>query len=422
MLMQIESFWARQYSQIRKDGWAVLRRKSVRLLQVGIGGLLYIPAIPLVLVIRIIRPLIWIRIGHIRSDVIGHSVFDPEYYLAEREVENSATFDCFYFLSKNPPNEQWSLMVRNHLKICPLFRYLDKINRLIPGGEAHHKVAGVTGSRDLKGYLSLTKPHFSFTICEDNKGHRFLDTLGAKSKEKFVCLIVRDSAYKDGFQKRLNDDWSYHNHRDSDIDTYEEAAMFLAIKGYWVFRMGKMVHKPFKADHPRILDYANSSYRSEFLDIWLMANCFFCITTGTGIDEVADIFRRPLLYVNYVLFTHMVLWSEAITVPKKLYSIKEERFLTLTEQLKHSYSKAEEYENLKILVKNLSAEDILDAVLEMEGRLTGNWKESEEDLQLQDRFWKIFTTWPDFNKYHGRIHPKARVGNSFLKENILWLS
>ena len=90
--------------------------------------------------------------------------------------------------------------------------------------------------------------------------------MAMKNNEKFVCLIVRDSAYLPTINNKNK--WEYHNFRDSDIDTYEKAALALAEKGYWVFRMGKVVRKPFKADHPNILDYANSNYRSDFLDIW----------------------------------------------------------------------------------------------------------------------------------------------------------
>ena len=33
-----------------------------------------------------------------------------------------------------------------------------------------------------------------------------------------------------------------------------------------------------------IFDYANSSYRSDILDIYLHSNSFFTATSGTGID------------------------------------------------------------------------------------------------------------------------------------------
>ena len=47
-----------------------------------------------------------------------------------------------------------------------------------------------------------------------------------------------------------------------------------------------------------IIDYANSSMRSDFLDIYLLANCKFCISTDYGLDEICVIFKKPVAYVG----------------------------------------------------------------------------------------------------------------------------
>ena len=96
--------------------------------------------------------------------------------------------------------------------------------------------------------------------------------------------------------------------------------------------------------------------------------------------------------------------------------------LNLSEHLTHTYSRTEQYKTAKILGEDLTAEEILQAVLEMEARLNGNWEESEEDQQLQDQFWEIFRSHQGFNKFHGKIHPEARVGAHFLRNNPEWLN
>ena len=232
--------------------------------------------------------------------------------------------------------------------------------------------------------------------------------------EKFVCLIVRDSAYLKNAE--------YHNYRDSDIDAYKQAALSLAEKGYWVFRMGKVIHKTLNINHPKVVDYASSKYRSDFLDIWLMANCFFCISTGTGLDEVSRIFRRPAVYVNNLPLQQMVTYDHVISIPKHLLWQETNKQLTQSEHLAHSYYRTEQYENAKILVDDLTAEDIKQAVLEKEARLNGTWKDSEENRRLQDRFWEIFQVHQDFHSRHGKIHPEARVGAHFLRNNPEWLN
>jgi putative glycosyltransferase (TIGR04372 family) len=380
---------------------------------------LVIISIPLVIVIRLVRPWFWIRFGYVRSDAIGHAVFDPEYYLCELETENKKTFDFFYFQTVDHPNMQWYLMVNRKLSINRFFRYIDLANQLIPGGQIHNKIAGSIGSRDLKGYLDKTKPHFSFTDEENKRGLKFLETLGLNAGVKFVCLLVRDSAYKEEFGDKR--DWSYHSYRESDIQSYKEAALFLAKKGYWIFRMGKSVNDTFDVDHSQILDYANSPNRCDLLDIWLMANCFFCISTGSGLDEVTRIFRRPIIFVNYLPIFLFSTYSHCMIVPKNLIWKGTNRRLNLTEHYSHSYGRSGEYEKVGISIIDLTAEEILLAIMEFVTRLEGKWEESDEDSQLQARFWELFKSYPDFNKFHGKIHAEARIGAHFLRNNQNWL-
>jgi len=419
---QQRAFWIRLINYIKEERWTAIKHLSLRLFQTAIESLVILLIVPLILILRIIRPFIWIRFGEIRSDVIGHSVTDPEFYLSEREVEKFKTFDCFYFQTKKFPNEQWSKMVQEHLRINPLFRLFDKSNKLIYGGKLLQKATNVTSSRDPKGYLARTKPHFSFTNEENLTGLQFIESLGIVSRDQFICLIVRDSAYKEKYQNSNNRiDWSKHNYRDSDIDTYKEAALALVDKGYWIFRMGKVVNDAFMADHPHIIDYALSPHRSDFLDIWLMANCFFCISNSTGLDEVSVIFQKPLIKSNMLPFGLTNTYSNCITVPKHLIWKDTNKRLSLSEHLSHPHLRSDLYKKNKILIQELTSKEILQAVLEMESRLTGSLVDSDEDIQLQSLFWKMFKQWPKYKNYHGWIHPKARVGASFLKENPEWL-
>jgi putative glycosyltransferase (TIGR04372 family) len=302
--------------------------------------------------------------------------------------------------------------------------YLFTANDWLPGGHDHEVLPAYlrNGSRDVEGLFQQMETQLYFTEEENSQGQMFLKKIGFTRDDKFVCLIVRDAAYLNKHSKYFEMDFSYHNYRDTDIDPYEDTAIALAVKGYWVFRMGKVVQKPLKIGHPRILDYANSDYRSDFLDIWLAANCFFCISTGTGLDEIPRAFRKPAVYVNYLPTQLIVTYDHCLSVPKHLVWQDKKRRLTLTEHLTHSYYRKEKYVKEKITVQDLSSEEILQAVMEMESRLTGTWKETEEDIQLQQRFWKLFKENVEFHTHHGRIHPQARVGSSFLKANRQWLN
>jgi len=417
--ISIVSFWSRQISQIRENGWVAVRFKVWKTISGLIG---YALAVPLVLIARLIRPLVWIRFGPVHARALGHSIFDPVYYLCERELEPSRTVDCFYFDSRTVPNEQWALMVRRNLRINPVFRYADNVNRVFPRGELHHKSIKRTFAKDAEGYLARTEPHITFSTVEDSKGRLFLKKLGIKPSARFVCLIVRDSAYKEKYANpgsRKN--WSYHDYRNSDIDTYKSAVMALAEKGYWVFRMGKAVHKPLKIDHPQIIDYANSGFRSDFLDIWLMANCYFTISTSTGLDYVSVIYKKPILFINHLPILDCWTGSKDFTEYFKILQWKKNgKYLSLRDQIACdaiNLSNKSDYDRLGITIIDNSSTQIENAVLDFEKKLSSNVTQQRNKV-LQEKFWNIMKEHKDFPKYHGKY--SANISDVFLDEHHEW--
>lgn len=421
----LKIFWARHLKQIQEEGISAILRMAKKALRNMPKLPFVLMAIPIVLALRLLKPLVWIRFGCICGSRFGHFVFDVEYYLCERKlgIQPQRAVDFFFYRWGKPANTFFARMCERQMQVRSWAEFLFFANHWLPGAHEHEVLPAMTrfSSRDLKGLFQQTEPQLYFTGEENLQGQAFLKNIGCKKDDKFVCLIVRDAAYLS--QYYVGDvDLSYHNYRDTDIDTYEEAALALAEKGYWVFRMGKAVYKPFKTSHPRILDYANTTYRSDFLDIWLMANCFFCISTGTGLDEVPRAFRRPAVYVNYLPALYFVTYDHCIFAPKHLAWQDTNRRLTLTEHLVHPYYYAEKYEQKKILVQDLNPGEIRQAVLEMESKLTGTWQETDEGMQQQARFWEIFKGNSKFHTYNGRIHPKAQVSSTFLKANTQWLN
>ncbi len=200
--------------------------------------------------------------------------------------------------------------------------------------------------------------------------------------------------------------------------------MVLAEKGYWVFRMGKAVRNNFNAEHPRIQDYANSTYRSDFLDIWLMAHCHFCLTTGTGLDDVCIAFRRPIVEVNHLpIGINRCNQAFNVYLPKKLIWKSDGRFMGLKDHIRTGaigFTSMSPYHDLGVEIVDNTSEEIVNAVLEMEGRMSGNWKETAEDVELQKVFWNQFKTWSDFSESLGSVRPESKISAFFLQENHRW--
>jgi len=393
----------------------MILRKIISLILLFLSALL---TLPIIIFLRLIRPFLCVRFGPIRSDAIGNSIFYLNYYLTKKELDNLKTIDLFYFDHPNFPNAQWALMARRYVRINQLFYYFDRMNNFLPGGRDHF-INPVYD--DLDGLLYRSNQQFKFTEEEETKGRKYLQDLGLSPKDKFVTLITRDSSYKECFYGDDVQDFSYHNYRNSDINRYKKASVELAKRGYWVLRMGKKVSQKFEVDSPFVQDYANSEYQSDFLDIWLMAKCNFCITTGTGTDMIASIFRRPVLYVNFIPISNITNFLPSTTIPKKLiWKDKNKTLLTLNEMLLHNYNTSIEYNDAFIDIVELDPREINEAVMEMVDRIEGNINDNEESIKLQYHFWSIFKSSEYYNSNPSWFAPGVRIGNAFLKGNKSW--
>jgi len=379
-------------------------------------------AIPIVVFSRLLQPFVLIRYGYFSSDRLGHFVFDVAFYLSNpmRCVDKRFSLDLFG-MAKKQANSYFLKLSRRYIRISRFNKYLHDVNRLIPFGKKQTMLSSreVNGSRDMMGIVSESEIPIEFSHEDDEIGHAYLKSIGC-TLGKFVCLIVRDQTY---LSTHLSDkDWSYHSFRNSSINTYRSAATELANRGYFVIRMGKYVTERFNIEHQNVIDYATSEHRNDFLDIWLMARCQFAISTGTGLDTVTKVFKKPVVHVNYLPAMDYESFANNITAFKKLVWKETNQFLSLEEMLEHSYSSTSRYSDKGIAVVDLSPDEIKNAVFEMVDRINGEWVDHSFDKELQDRFWKIFRASKWFSG-HGYTHPDARYSTSILrKSNKYFLS
>ena len=410
-------FVSAQIRQIRKGGVEVGLQKAQKLLVFGFASL--IAFLPMV-VVRVMRPLILIRMASIRNDRIGEFCAHSSYLLATKPTNRwlPLTFD-WYFFSGISCNHQWERMVTRKLFVHNWVRYLDFINRWIPGGSGHVRPMAPS-TRPIHGIFQKDILRFEFTSEESDRALHWLSNIGWKIGQPFVCLQVRDSAYLESVSKALGekpDYWNYHSYRNSDIDNYRDAVRYLIERDYWVFRMGKVVEKPLLNQHKNFIDYPFLSNKDDLMDIWLTLNCNIFISTGSGLDYLPPVYKGPsTLIVNALPLRDLNSWHWTTWTPKHLVWRKSGKYLTLQEHALHSYVNSSDYELRGIRVIDLDANEIKEAVMEHEQRICGQWQYSDEDLRLQALFWAKFSGTLSFHKYHKWIHPEARAGAFYLRK------
>lgn len=377
-------------------------------------------AIPINYILILVEPLIEVRFAIIPSSRIGHFMADASVFLAMKKRENSKKKQIYLFaFEEYISNAQWEIMVKRQLYVSGWVKYLVFYSNLL-FKNSKNLLLSPTRNGDRKEYEILLKKdveRFEFTDSENRKCRDWLRSNGIMEDGKFVCIHVRDSTYLEATNKKheIPANYSYHDYRNSDIDSYVTAIKMLIENGYHIIRLGAIVSKPINFKHPNLIDYPFTNNKDSMLDIWLPLNCAFMISTASGIDSIPLFYGKPMvLYVNALPLFLSVTPIEHMWVPKHLIW-PNKKHLTLKEHCENYHTSNKEYEAKGISINDLSEREILLAVEECMLRVSNKWVDCKEDVDLMAKYWDIFSKAKEFNSYHGSIHPNARVGLSWLK-------
>ena len=388
--------------------------------------------------VKILRPLIIVRIGFIDIGRIG-GAYLGDWYLSEKKNAHhqGRYYDLFYFVqSTNHANDQWVKMWKEALPYVPgtkFWRNLVAIAQLLPGQESHQisetpvypgletwqlqqehcaiKEMEVQNER-LKSVLLNSTPNICFTDSDKKRGQRTLKKLGIPTGKSYICFHSRDSVYLDTVMSTT--DWSYHNYRDSNIQNYVQAAEEMANRGYYAVRMGVLVKEKIRSSHPLVIDYATNGHRTDFSDAYIGSHCRFFLCSDGGMSIIPEMFRVPAIYVNWTSILRISTWVlNGIFIFKKFYLTNEGRYLTFSEIMNLDFGGRdtnEIFETIGLEVIENTAEEIYAVTVEMDERLNCTWKTTKEDEKLQAQFWALFG--PDKLKSQN-----LRIGADYLRQN-----
>lgn len=385
-------------------------------------SLFYLPiSIIFLLIIFISKPFITIRIGELPSSRIHHFAVNTELFLLKKKNKN--TLDIFYcenHISNNFLKKKWKEKIFIGNKF--IFSQINFLVSLFLNKKIHQMELDT--DRDVKNFFHDTGPMLKLNEEEKLIGFEQLDKIGLSKNDKFICLMNRDNYYLEKIYPGV--DWSYHDYRDSDIDNYLLAAEALTERGYFVFRMGKLTKNKIVTNNNKIIDYANSNFRSDFLDLFLLENCSFGITGNVGLDGLFRTFRKPSVICSMVPVGYLGTYrNDWIHLFKKHYSIEKNRNLSLNEIFDLGLAlslKTEDFKKKNIKLIENTPDEIRDAVLELDDRLNNKHIETLEEKNLQKKFWYIYEK--NLDKYNAKhLHGKifGLHSSKFLKSNDYFL-
>jgi len=263
------------------------------------------------------------------------------------------------------------------------------------------------------------QPSLDFLPGERQKGREVLAAMGVPEGAEYICFGVRDAAY---YQQVVLAEESVARHpntegredtyiRNPEVENYLSMAADRAENGQYTLRMGSVVSNPLPGNlHEKIIDYSTVN-RSEFGDIFLLGNCKFTVSGGSGIFWVSEAFDRPVVMIDNSPAGWRLPGLRDLFIPPKLWIKSEQRYMTFRESIKAapSYMFQDAYERDGIDLVLATPDEISAVAREMDQRLEGVWAGEDEDEELQRRFNSCYS--PNDQGYQ----VPSRIGAEFLR-------
>lgn len=241
------------------------------------------------------------------------------------------------------------------------------------------------------------------------EGWEALQALGMPPGAWYVCVHSRDGHYS------VSDE-HLHYYRNSSIENYRLAMQAIVDRGGWCVRVGERT--PTAMPPMRgVIDYANSSAKSDWMDVFLCANCRFFLGNSSGLYLLATVFGVHAVLANLIpVSSALPVGSGDLGIPKILRSRKSGQLLTYREILGTpigNFRYASQYEAECITVEENSPEDIRDLTIEMLDEITtAESRDAKDgrDEQLQQQFKGMIVPG------HYSFGANSRIGREFLRK------
>ena len=250
-------------------------------------------------------------------------------------------------------------------------------------------------SWEAKGLSPLLKLKDS----DRERGLQVFNKLSIPNDAWFVTLHVRE-----GNAQQLT-----RSNANAKIETYLKAIQAITARGGWVIRMGHPGMTPLPKME-RVVDYANSEFKSDWMDVFLWASCRFLIGSSSGPLGVPPTFGIPVLYTNCPHIGINLHLPQSLVLPKLYYSNTEKRFFTFREMLDSAlgWTVARVFDGIDCTITDNTPEEIEAAVLEM--------LEAEEMPETYNQLSELQSKFNSLRKEYGNLG-QVTISESFARKH-----
>lgn len=375
---------------------------------------------------RIVSEIVWVLLlpltlaGHLlgyrripaNTSRIGHLAAEVDAFLKDRALGNLVSRRWFLLAPKNHVAnaallEYWAEqvpVVRNPVA-CAVLSAMSR-HGLMSQKVSHYVLAlrGTATYYAVQSAWGKRPPLLRLSQKHREMGRDFLRDIGFPPSAWFVAVHVREAGFSEV-------DESAHSHRNGSIDRLLPAIHEIRRRGGWVIRMGD----PTMSMLPPLegfVDYAHHPSRSDWMDVFLCAECRFFLGNSSGLFVMSTAFGVPCALANMIPTSHMGYSGPDLSIPKLIWSEAQNRHLTFPEIFAGdvaNFRLAKLFEYSGLIYEENTAEEILELATEMMDRLEKDFITSDEDEMRQERFKRLL------RPGHYGFGTSSRVGSAFLR-------
>ena len=340
-------------------------------LQIGLRLLV----LPVVFIFYLLRKYVVVEFVLPNVTLFGHLALEPEKVLSNIASHGSRSVGdpkrvLIWSLGKSREQVNKALVKiwRRELFVLPsaIVDAMHRASKWLPNFEM--RVLQFDKLHENDHVLDSCESHLKFTSSEVKIGVKYLRDVGIEPEKPYICLIVREAAWA----PPTTGPSSSGTLRSRSFEDFLLAAEALAELGVAVIKLGAA--GTFKTAGTKIIDYANSKDKSEFLDVYLPAHAKCVVSTMSGPDAVALVGRVPVLYVDIAQYSLCFAGTRLVTwVPARLISQKSGRAMSLSETFESGAGRflgSSAFEQAGIKIEQSSPEQIRDYCLDFYQSLT----------------------------------------------------
>lgn len=375
---------------------------------------------------RIVSEIVWLLLlplavtGHLlgfrrypaNTSRIGHLAAEVDAFLKDQTLGNLGHKRWFLLAPKNYVAnasllEYWAEhlpVVRNPFA-CAVLSAMSR-HGLMSQNVRHYILAlrGTATYYAIQSAWGNRPPLLQLTQKHQKMGWDCLRNMGIPSSAWFVAIHVREGGFSEI-------DEAAHSHRNGSIDRLLPTIHEIRRRGGWVIRMGD----PTVSRLPSIegfVDYAHHPSRSDWMDVFLCAECRFFLGNSSGLFIVSTAFGVPCALVNMIPTSHLGYSVRDLSIPKLIWSKAQNRYLTFPEIFAGdvaNFRLAKLFEYSGLIYEENTADEIRELATEMMDRQANDFITSDEDELLQERFKRLL------KPGHYAFGTSSRVGSAFLR-------